>query len=238
MFHWTFALQRARETRYRIDEEILTNIRAAVDAAHEGGREQDLALMLFSLGFLMLWHGDLVNAQEQLEASLRIIERIGDPVLRSRCLCYLNVTALRRHDVEAVRSLSPQAMAAGEAASYPEYVAAAKATQAWVAWRDERLEDVVTLAGEALDLWGTTVVSYSWYWLCLWPLIAVRLASGKISEAADAARMMLVPPQQRLPEDLESAVQAALDAWEAGEDRLAEVKLGEAIALAQRLRYA
>jgi eukaryotic-like serine/threonine-protein kinase len=238
MFHWTFALQRARVTRYRIDEDILANSRAAVAAAQEGGREPDLALMIFTLGFVLLWHGDLAEAHERLEASLAIVERIGDPVLRARCLCYLDVVALRRHDVEAVRSLSPQAMAAGEAASCPEYVAAAKAMQAWVAWRDQRLEDVVTLAGEALELWGTTVVSYSWYWLCLWPLIAVHLASGKIGEAAEAAGMMLVPPQQRLPDELESTVQTAVDAWEKGEVRLAEVRLREAVALAERLRYA
>ena len=78
-------------------------------------------------------------------------------------------------------------MEAAVAASYPEYVAAAKATQAWVAWQEGRPEDVVALAGEALELWGTTVVSYPWYWLCLWPLISVRLAASQGAEAVEAA---------------------------------------------------
>jgi tetratricopeptide (TPR) repeat protein len=235
-FHSNFAMQRMRETRYRIDDEILANCRAALAAAQE--TENDNAGLLFLLGFCLLWYGDLVEAEEALEASLTIVERTGDVVLRARCLCYLNVTALRRHDVEVVHSLSLQAMEAAQAASYPEYVAAAKATQAWVAWQGGRPEDVVTLAAEALKLWETTVVSYSWYWLCLWPLIAVRLANGQVAEALEASRQLLVPPQQRLPDELESMVQNAIGAWDIHERDLAGQRLGEALELAQRLRYA
>ncbi len=65
---------------------------------------------------------------------------------------------------------------------------------AWVAWRDERLEDVVRLAHEALELWRSTVVSYSWYWLCLWPLVAVRLRQGQLAEAVEAARIANLGP--------------------------------------------
>jgi tetratricopeptide (TPR) repeat protein len=237
-FHMNFALQRMRENRYRVDDEIVGNMRAAVAAAREGGHERDIAFTLFGLGFCLLWHGDLAEAQERMEASLAIVERIGDLVLRARCLCYLNVAALRRHDIEGVRLLAPIAMAAGDAASYPEYVAAAKATQAWVAWQVGRPEDVVTLAAEALELWGTTVVSYSWYWLCLWPLIAVRLASGQVTEALEASRQLLVPPQQRLPDELDAMVQSTIAAWDNTERDLASQRLGEALELAQRLRYA
>ena len=116
-FYMNFALQQSREKRYRIDEEILTNIRAAVEAAHEVGNEHAIAFTLFGLGFCLLWHGDLAEAQEKLESSLAISERVGDVVLRARCLCYLNVTALRRNDIVTVRLLAPQALAAGEAAS-------------------------------------------------------------------------------------------------------------------------
>lgn len=64
--------------------------------------------MVFGLGFLLLWHGDLEEAEEQLEASLAIVEPTGDIVLRARCLCYLDVAALRRHEVEKVRALVPR----------------------------------------------------------------------------------------------------------------------------------
>jgi len=99
-FYSGLALQRARQQRYRIDEEILANARRALAAAQQGAPEPEVAWTAFLLGFFLLWHGDLAEAEEQLRASLAIVDRIGDVVLRARCLCYLNVTALRRHDVK------------------------------------------------------------------------------------------------------------------------------------------
>ena len=144
----------------------------------------------------------------------RRCNRAAVRVLRARCLCYLNVRGLRCHDIEAVRSRAPEVLAAAEAAQYPEYVVAAKATLAWVAWRDERSEDVLALAAEALELWRTTVVSYSWYWLCLWPLTAVHLEGGRTAEAVAASRQLLAPPQQRLPDELERLVQSVGELWD------------------------
>jgi len=236
-FYAGLALQRARQQRYLIDEEILANTRRALAAAREGAPEHEVAWTVFLLGFFSLWHGDLSEAEEQLRASLAIVDRIGDVVLRARCLCYLNVTALRRHDVEAVRSLAPEAMAAGKDAEYPEYVACAIATNAWLAWRDQRYEDVGPLADAALDLWGTTVVRYSWYWLCLFPLIAVRLSAGEIDEAVAASRQLLVPPQQRLPDELESILVSVGIAWDGGDRQGAADKLAAALDRAWDLRY-
>ena len=237
-FFTTLAIQRARQARYRIDEEMISNSRAAVAAAEQGVGEHAVALALFSLGFLLLWHGDLAEAQEKLETSLAIVNRIGDVVLRARCLCYLTVTALRRHDVEAARSLAPEASVAAEAAGYPEYIAAAKATMAWVAWRDKRPEDVLVLAGEAWELWGTVVVTHPFKWPCLWPLIAVRLAAGQVAKAVDASRHLLQPAQQRLPDELELILESAQAAWDSGKHELAADKLAKALELARHLRYA
>jgi hypothetical protein len=166
-----------------------------------------------------------------------VAERIGDVVLWARALCYLNVAALRGHDVATVRRLAPEAMAAGVAAAYPEYVAAAKAVLAWLAWQDERFDDVVALGEEALELWGTTIVSYSWYWLCVWPMIAVRLREGQIAEAIVVSRQLLVPPQQRLPDDVESLLEAAGLAFDQEEPQLAGDLLAAALQLATTLGY-
>jgi eukaryotic-like serine/threonine-protein kinase len=236
-FYVNLTTQRLRETRYRIDDETLANARAAVKAAEEGVGEHDMASVLSSVGFLLLWHGDLTEAQEKLEVSFAIADRVGDPFRRAMCLCYLNLTALRRHDVDTVRSLAPQVIAAAEVARYPAYVAAGKATLAWVAWKDQRFEDVVALATEALELWATIAVSYPFKWPCLWPLISVHLASGQVAQAVDASRKLLIPPQQRLPDELESVVEAAGAAWDRGEHQLAAGNLTAALELAGSLGY-
>jgi class 3 adenylate cyclase len=237
-FYAQLAGQQARRNRHRIDEEILANARAAVTAAEQGAGEHVLASSVSTLGCLLLWHGDLAEAQEKLEASLAMGERIGDALLCLVCHVYLILAALRRHDVEAVRSLAPEALVAAQAASYPMFVAATKATMAWLAWREERTEDVVAIANEALELWQGIAVPYAFTCLCLWPLLAVRLAAGQVAEAVDAGRKLLMPPQIRFPDELESLVQSALDRWDTGEHERAASELAEALQLAERLGYA
>jgi class 3 adenylate cyclase/tetratricopeptide (TPR) repeat protein len=236
-FYQHVANQRAWESRHRIDEEMLENARTAVSAAKEGNNEYDFAVTVMNLGLLLLWHGDLAEAQEKLEASRVIWERIGDPLFP---LGYLNLAALRRHDVETVRSLSGQVLTLAEAAEHPNpvHLILAKATMAWVAWRDGRPADVVAIANEALELWEVTAVSYPCKMLCLWPLIAVHLSAGQVAEAVDAGRQLLMPPQIRFPDELESLVEWVVATWDSGERDRAAGKLADALELAERLGYA
>jgi len=180
---------------FAIDEAVASYCRAPAIVDQDGARDamanaavglrDKLAEAVWTLGFLLLWHGDLAEAQEKLEVSLAIAERAGGPVRRAVCLCYLNVTALRRHDVEAVRSLAPRALAAAQVARYPMYVAAARAGMAWLAWKDQSFEDVVTLATEALELWGATVAdTYPFKWLYLGDGGRRRSASSRSASGA------------------------------------------------------
>ena len=63
-------------------------------------------------------------------------------------------------------------------------------------------------------------------------MIAMRLRSRQIAEAIDASRQILMPPQQLLPEDLESLLEAAGAAWDQKECQVAGEKLVEALQLA------
>ena len=234
-FYLHLAQQRAWEARHRIDEDMLENARAGVSAAEEGGVEYDLATAVMILGLLLLWHGDVVEAQEKLEASRAIWERIGDPLFP---LSYLNLAALRRHDVEAVRSLSGQVLTLAQAPEDPRHVTLARATMAWVAWRDGRPADVVAIANEALELWEATAASFPCKLLCLWPLIAIHLSAGQVAEAVDASRQLLMPPQLRFPDELEALVESGVAWWDRGEHKRAASKLAEALELAERLGYA
>jgi hypothetical protein len=63
------------------------------------------------------------------------------------------------------------------------------------------------------------------------------LRAGQVAEAVEAARQLLPAPQQRLPDELEAAVEAAGEARDQGDHQLAGATLGEAVELAVRLRY-
>ena len=71
-------------------------------------------------------------------------------------------------------------------------------------------------------------MSYSWCFFA-WPLLAVHLGAGRLAEAIDAGRQLLLPPQQRLPDELEVLLEAALTAWERAEPAPAGEKLAEAL---------
>jgi hypothetical protein len=112
------------------------------------------------------------------------------------------------------------------------------ACQAWLAWQDGRPDDVMRLADELARAELTTggvVAAYRWVYL--FPLIAARLGAGLISEAVAAARQLLDPVQQRLPGDLTAALEAAGEAWDRGEPRVAGQHLESALLLARDRDY-
>jgi len=67
--------------------------------------------------------------------------------------------------------------------------------------------------------------------------MASHLDAGNVAEAVTAGRQLLHPAQQRLPDDLESAVATACQAWDQGEREMSRDKLIAALALAHDLRY-
>ena len=104
---------------------------------------------MYFLGWALWLRGDLTEAQQQLEKGLALGERIGETHLLVFCLLALTLTALRRHDTEAVRTLIPQARKAAGKDSI--YVALTVAAQAWLAWQDGHPEEVIRQAGR-IDL--------------------------------------------------------------------------------------
>jgi hypothetical protein len=170
---------------------------------------------------------------------LAIVERVGTPNGRGMALTELAVTAWRQGDVQLVRELAGQARAAAVAGSNWYYVTAATAAlEAWAAWRDQRPEQVIALATEALAVWRSQLRNYPFRCVALFPLASSYLDTGQIERAVDATRQVLEPTQARLPDELEGAARAACDAWDQGEPDKGFRLVGEAVTLARKLRYA
>jgi hypothetical protein len=209
----------------------------AVTAAAQGDDEKDVGYATFFLGRLLLLRGDLAAAREQLEKSLTLAERIGESQLLAQSLLSLTVTALRRGDIAAVRSLAPRAMTAASAMASAGAQTGVKACLAWLAWRDQRPEDVVMLAKEIAGQRAAGRFAVSYGWAYLWPLVAVHREAGDIGEAVATSRQLLDPEQERPPDELESALMAAHGAWDRGHHEVATEKLTAALALARSLHY-
>jgi class 3 adenylate cyclase len=237
-FYNAVTMQRVRASRYFIDDSILLDYRNAWQAVLDAGLETQMFHVRFGLGFALLWYGDLIGAQVELERTLEISRRADDRTLELRVLTYLCCAHLRQHNVEQVSELAPLGEALAAELGFPEYAGMAKAMLAWAAWKEGRTRDTEALAEEARDLWRTCVVHYSWCWAGLWPLVAVRLADNRLEQAVAAAREMLGPDQQRFPELLEGALRSALQTWDEGDENLAAEKLNRAVQLAGQFRYA
>ena len=163
---------------------------------------------------------------------------MGGPGARGRVLVDLAVNALRRGDVEVVRELAAQAREVAAAGGFQYDVAAATALQAWVAWRDQQVEQALALGAQALELWGSQPESYPFHFLALLPLAGAHLDTGQVDEAVGVARRLLEPSQARLPDELEGAVQSACEAWDRAEPELAGQLLAGAVQLARDSGYA
>ena len=211
-FNIAQAQQHVRERRYRVDAQVLQDHRRSVAATRALGpatetepNESQRCFALSNLGMVLTWHGDLAEAEEVHEQALASVVRLGGPGARGR----VRSTWRSTHCAAATsRSCGNWRRRRGKAASgrgFQDYVAAATALQAWVAWRDQQVGQALALGAQVLELWASQPESYPFQCLALWPLAGAHLDAGQVEGAVAAARQLLEPSQLRLPDDLEGA---------------------------------
>jgi DNA-binding SARP family transcriptional activator/tetratricopeptide (TPR) repeat protein len=235
-FHSFLAQARVMKNRWRVDPADIADMRRAVAAAVESDDEKDVGYAMSFLGRFLMLHGDLAEAQRYQEQALAIAERIGESLLLEDSLIGLAYSALRRHDVAAVRALAPRIKAAVETTKGAWHHANLIACLVWLAWQEDRPADVIALSGQIAQLG----VELSFGWVFLWPLLAVRLDEGDLTRAVAVAERLLDPGRQRLPDQIEAALHAAVG--QGGQDgqgtpEAAKAALAGALALAREHGY-
>ena len=118
-----------------------------------------------------------------------------------------------------------------------EYVAMAKASLAWVAWREKNEVEAERLAREALESWHGMEDPYGMDWMALWPLIAMAFAGKDIEVAVELATGLLKDNQHPPPEKLSAVVRKTCEQWQNGVQEGAASDLARAIKIAEELRY-
>jgi DNA-binding SARP family transcriptional activator len=239
-FYLALASMIYRRDRYRVSEETLELCRSALALSQEAENLGDVAWAGFVLGFNQLWHGDLEEAEQHIQAALTIAEQTGDVVHQSRCLTYLTVLYRKRAQSERVRQYAAESLKAAVAGGMTEYTGMAHANLAWLAWREEDLARTETEGQAALELWGQLPAGHSscaFQWAALWPLAAAAFSRNRDDEAIGFLGALLEPTQQCLPGELAAVVQDAVKAWKAGEAGASRTFLGRALELAEELGY-
>jgi tetratricopeptide (TPR) repeat protein len=224
----------ALRDHYVVSVATLAVCRSGLEAALETGSPTIIGPAHFGLGYCLLLSDKLVEAEEHLQAALRIAEQVGDAELDARCrLHFLPMVFRRRGQVETVRETLTHALAQGEG-RYPDVLAAQRT---WLAWRDGDLKAVEHYGQAALEAWRKSRRVYPFQWMGVWPLLGVALEGEQITQGLDYARLLLAPTQQYLLEPLRAALAAALEAGEQGPNETVRSLLRQALALAQDLGY-
>jgi eukaryotic-like serine/threonine-protein kinase len=235
-FYNLVALQRLLANGLAADESIIADFRAERAAVVEGGLQNERYESWFDLGFALLWYGKLDEAEVELEEYLQLARRVGDKVVEMRTLTYVITTALRKGQVAKVVELCPVLEVLAESLGFDYYAVRARSMLAWARWKEGHLDEAQRLAEEALVQWER--VSFDPIrWPGVLPLMAMRLADGRVAEAVEAARVLVGPRMQRLA-GVQPVIAAAIEAWDDGRSVLAAKRLDEAVQLARELHWA
>jgi hypothetical protein len=184
------------------DGEAFGYARKALDAAEVSEEVVLLGHASFIHGFNLLWHGDWVDAEENLRRALSIWERTGDVAGQAACQVYLTLLARLAGNVELVRQRATKALDAATLANAMQYVGAAKANLAWVALRDGQEVEAEQLGRQALDCWVPLANAYALRWQAIWPLLWLGLQRDDLAQAKALTDQLLAHSQQLPPPNL------------------------------------
>lgn len=229
-----------RENQSVPTQETIDWMQRSVDALMRAGDTMALPDAYFGLGFLMLWSGELENAVASLQKSLDNVRLTGNKNLRARVLTYLAIAHRMQGAAEEVRQCTEECLAIATAARMPEYVGAAHANLAWLAWREGDFITMDAQAHLAVAAWALLPqghASLRFQWTCFFPLIDASLQRNLLEEAVGFARRLLGPGQQRLPDDLATALARGAASWGDGARDQTRQHLDLALQIAKSRRY-
>jgi tetratricopeptide (TPR) repeat protein len=211
---------------------------ASLAAAQETGNPQAVSDAQFRMGFALLWLGRLDEAEASLRASQEYAQSAGIVRDQLLCLTYLTILSRKRQRVQETKNLALQSLELAHQAEVPHYVVASRGALAWVAWREGDVSRAEKEGRMALQIWQEPeTTKYPLMWTAFWPLIGVALSRRELGLAMDYVDLLLDEQQQRLPEPMTAALQAATTAWDEGRRDEARQRMDRAVAIAADLGY-
>jgi eukaryotic-like serine/threonine-protein kinase len=212
------ACELAARRRYAFSSEALDLARMAVPEDPHLLPVGQLALARLTVGFMQL-AGDEQCCREGarwLEQAELDATAAGDSTLLCRVVVYRMLAALRLAHVDETHHLACRVLRLAQTVQQPPYVAAARACDAWAAWRVGQAAKAENLATKALETWTAHSHAYPFQWTALFPLVDIHIAAERFDVACGLLTRLLHPSQQVLPDPLVGLVSAALTANTSG----------------------
>lgn len=205
-----------RRERYLVSAETLDWCRRCFAAFEESGVKHEIERARCMVGFSLLMHGDLDEAEAVMLDALAGARQVGNLGQESRCLTYLTMIERRLGRVLVAEQQTEKNVTVSREAGMTEYLGAALGTRAWVALERGNVKAAEQAAREALALWQPLSLVYPFQWLARLPLARIELQRDHIAQAAEQVKAMLDKQQQRLPDPIAIQLQEAVDAFAQG----------------------
>lgn len=224
-----------RRDRYAVSPATLELTKRALAFANESGVRIDFAT--FMAGFAHMWRNELDTAETLLQKALQMSERSGDVILQSRCLTYLTMVARKRRHDDAVRALADRTLAVSQTGGMIEYIAVAKASFAWLAWRRGDWNEAVRIGRETIELLRDVPLAGPNWWALSFPMIESLLQLDRVAEAIERADVLIQPWQHALTPALQSTLREAVHEWNEHRPQQAREQLERACELAKEALF-
>jgi len=199
-----------RRDRYCPGTEVVEQCRLILKTLEETGQVNAIPAARFQVGFVLFLSNAIAEAETELRDALELAEKTTDLTLVVRCLTYLTFIARKRGDMQQVQSYAERSLLTATTVQMPDYMGAAQANLAWLAWRAGNLDAVQQHGAAALSAWQKLPVGYMFEWTGRWPLIGVALLAGDLHQIISHAQVLLDEHQQRSPIALEAVLSSVL----------------------------
>jgi class 3 adenylate cyclase/tetratricopeptide (TPR) repeat protein len=216
---------------YIVPEETVAMARRAVELAESGADPGRVAEGRFVLGFSLLWGDQLEEAASVLQRAVEETRRVDAVTEACRALAYRAIALRRLGLIDEAEAAAGEGLAAASDLGSSYYRGHALAVLCWVAWRrngpacDE-------LGEQAFAAWtmhehdGVTGLGTEFSWLAVWPRAACAVRRGDHAAAVEHLRLLLVPWERPMPDEVRGAVEAAVASGDPAD-------LSEAVRLAE-----
>ena len=208
--HQITALALAKRDRFKPNDEAIHHAHAYLKIMQEVNNSDALAAAHFQYGGSLLWTSTrFEEAGIEMRKALDLAEQRGDVSLQARCLTYLTIIERRRNNIELVQSLVPKSLKIALENKFHDYIGAAYANIAWLAWKNRDFGAVHHYGQLVFNAWQQLSVRYAFEWIVRFPLMALALIEDNILEANSLAQALLDHPLVYLPDEISTAIEEA-----------------------------
>lgn len=212
---------------YQLPDETLNNASRQVEAAQAHGNRRAQGRALTIRGFVHLWRDELDLAEKFLTEGLQDVESVGDVETEFIDVNYMALVGRKRGQIAMTREWAERTLALTRKASSPFYQCTGLGSLAWADCRAGDESQARVHLQEALAL--CTRVPMPIRFMVLGPALLLAAVDQNWRLATEYAKSLLHPSQQKMPDEIESTLREAIQAWEAAKSEAAGKMLLQAI---------